>query len=426
MSRRAAQKLTKRFIDDIEPGKKGGTWYGDADLPGLYLVSYPTGAKVFIVRFLAARRRRAVVVGRYGVLTLEKARQKAKLLLSDATMGGDPATARDRARKTPTFAAWADTYLSRVRLEKKSPRDDEKFLGEKSEKAKALRSRWGTKPLDTITPEDVAAFRDGLRREKRKKVDDAPAPASAPAGPKGPPPTTANRWLASVRSCFAAAVRAGHIVSNPARSLPPFRENPPRARVLTPDEMERLLRALARESDPHVRAAFRLLVETGARLSEVLGARWADIDFEGRLWRIPSPKAGRPQVLPLGDRTVEMLRKLPRVGDFIIPALKRSPKASDEKGKARLQRPRADLKGPWERLRAAAELEDVRIHDLRRSFGLEIARKAGLHIASKLLRHSSVKVTEQVYAPLGIDELREAIERRADVLPFPEQKKSAG
>ena len=144
MSRRAAQKLTKRFIDDLEPGKKGGTWYGDADLPGLYVVSYPTGAKVFIVRFLAARRRRAVVVGKYGVLTLEKARQKAKRLLSDATLGGDPATARDRARKTPTFAAWADTYLSRVRLEKKSPRDDEKFLGERSAKGKALRARWGS------------------------------------------------------------------------------------------------------------------------------------------------------------------------------------------------------------------------------------------------------------------------------------------
>lgn len=424
MSRRAAQKLTKRFIDDIEPGKKGGTWYGDADLPGLYLVSYPTGAKVFIVRFLAARRRRAVVVGRYGVLTLERARQRAKMLLSDATLGGDPASARDRARKTPTFAAWADTYLSRVRLEKKSPRDDEKFLGEKSEKAKALRARWGTKPLDTITPEDVAAFRDSLRREKRKRADGGAE--SAPTGPKGPPPTTANRWLASVRSCFAAAVRAGHIVSNPARSLAHFRENPPRARVLTTDEMERLLRALARESDPHIRAAFQLLIETGARLSEVLGARWADIDFEGGLWRIPSPKAGRPQVFPLGERTAEMLRKLPRVGDFIIPPTKRPPKPGEGTERERVQRPRPDLKGPWDRLRAAAQLEDVRIHDIRRSFGLEIARKAGLHVASKLLRHSSVKVTEQVYAPLGIDELRDAVEKRADVLPFPDQKRNAG
>jgi len=404
MSRRAAQKLTKRFIDGIEPGKKGGTWYGDADLPGLYLVSYPTGTKVFIVRVLAARRRRVVIVGKYGVLTLEKARQKAKEHLSAATLGGDPATARDRARKTPTFAGWADTYLSRVRLEKKSPRDDEKFLGEKSEKAKALRARWGTKPLDTITPEDVAAFRDSLKKT----------------------PTGANRWLASVRSCFAAAVRAGYLASNPARSLPHYRENPPRARVLSADEMERLLRALARERDPHVQAAFRLLIETGARLSEVLKARWADIDFESGLWRIPSPKAGHPQVLPLGTRTAEMLRKLARVGPFVIPPTRRPAKPAEKAGQEDAERPRADLKGPWERLRAAARLEDVRIHDIRRSFGLEVAKSAGLHVASKLLRHSSVKVTEQVYAPLGIEDLRAAVEKRADVLPFPDQKRNAG
>lgn len=121
MSRRAAQKLTKKLIDGIGPGKKGGTWHGDAELPGLYLVSYPSGAKIFLVRFLAARRRRAVVVGRYGVLTLSSARLKAREHLSSATLGGDPATARDKARGTPTFSAWADTYLSRVRLEKKSP-----------------------------------------------------------------------------------------------------------------------------------------------------------------------------------------------------------------------------------------------------------------------------------------------------------------
>jgi integrase len=404
MSRRAAQKLTKKFIDGIGPGKPGGTWYGDAELPGLYLVSYPTGAKIFIVRFLAARRRRAVVVGRYGVLTLSDARQKAREHLSSATLGGDPATARDRARRTPTFSSWADTYLSRIRLEKKSPRDDEKFLGERSEKAKALRARWGTKPLDTITPEEVAFFRDGLKKT----------------------PTGANRWLASVRSCFAAAVRAGHIASNPARSLPHYRENPPRARVLTADEMERFLRALDREPDPHIRAAFRLLVETGARLSEVLHAQWADIDFETGLWRIPSPKAGHPQVAPLGERTADMLRKLPRVGPYVIPAITRRPKPGDQKAAARLLRPKGDLKGPWERLRDEAKLEDVRIHDIRRSFGLEVAKTAGLHVASKLLRHSSIKITEQVYAPLGIEDLRAAVEKRADVLHFPDQKKSAG
>jgi integrase len=67
---------------------------------------------------------------------------------------------------------------------------------------------------------------------------------------------------------------------------------------------------------------------------------------------------------------------------------------------------RADLKDPWEGVRAAARLEGVTIHDLRRTFGLHVARKAGLHIASKLLRHSDIRVTERVSAPLGIDDLR--------------------
>jgi integrase len=121
-----------------------------------------------------------------------------------------------------------------------------------------------------------------------------------------------------------------------------------------------------------------------------------------------------------------MLRKLPHVGPYLIPAMSRKPKPGDTKAAERLQRPKGDLKGPWERLRDEAKLEDVRIHDIRRSFGLEVAKAAGLHVASKLLRHSSIKITEQVYAPLGIEDLRAAVEKRADVLHFPDQKKSAG
>ncbi|MBK9966140.1 MAG: site-specific integrase [Holophagales bacterium] len=175
--------------------------------------------------------------------------------------------------------------------------------------------------------------------------------------------------------------------------------------------MGRFLSALEAETDPYVRAAFRLLVETGARLSEVLHARWEDIDREAGLWRIPSPKSGHPQVVPLGSRTLAMLERLPRQPEecpFVIVG--KDP-----------TKPRADLRTPWDRLKLTAELGDVRVHDIRRSFGLAVAKAAGLHVASKLLRHSSIRITEQVYAPLGIEDLRAAVERRADVLPFPKR-----
>lgn len=413
--RKAAVTFRKDWIEKRAEVPAPGSphrWYADADLPGLYLVVFATGAKVFYVRYRVGNRRRVTTVGPYGVETIESARSKARRILSSANLGSDVAEERKRRREMPTFGAWVTTYLSRVRTENKDPRSYEKFLGTESPKGKALRTRWGSRPLDSITPEDVLAFRDSLRRDKGRKRSEA-GKEGATLAPKGPPPTTANRWTGAVRACFSAAVRAGHITANPARGHSPLLEAPPRARVLSADEMERFLRALEAERDVHVRAAFRLLVETGARLSEVLHARWEDLDLAGGFWRVPSPKSGRPQVVPLGSRTVAMLKRLPKRGPWVVAG-----RSAED--------PRADLKKPWERLRTEAQLGDVRVHDIRRSFGLEVAKSAGLHVASKLLRHSSIKVTEQVYAPLGIEDLRAAVERRADVLHFPDQKKSAG
>jgi len=84
-----------------------------------------------------------------------------------------------------------------------------------------------------------------------------------------------------------------------------------------------------------------------------------------------------------------------------------------------------DLKKPWNQVREAAELtktadrKAVTMHDVRRTFGLHIARTAGLHMASKLLRHSSIKVTEAHYAPLGIDEMRAVLDKpEVKVIPM--------
>jgi len=192
-------------------------------------------------------------------------------------------------------------------------------------------------------------------------------------------------------------------------TIAPYEANPPRDRVLTDEEMARLLEAINRERDPFIRAAFRLLIETGARTSEVLRAKWADIDLDNARWRIPSTKAGRRQVVPLARQTVGMLRRLPHTGEWVIPG-----RSADK--------PRFDLKRPWDHLKAAAKLpHDIHIHDIRRTFGLKVAKDAGLWVASKLLRHADVRVTEQVYAPLGVDDLRDALERAqrpTDVVPI--------
>jgi len=377
-------KLTKRTIDALPPGPPKGRWVLDSEMTGFFLACYPT-KKVFHVRLNIGSQRRVLKIGSYGVLTVDQARERAREFLASAALGHDPAEERRKARTMPTFGSWVETYLGRVALTKKSAKDDERYL------AMAVEA-WKNMPLDTIQPEDVAVVRQTLSKTK----------------------TQANRWHASIRSCLQAAVRSGYMRVNPATGLKPFAENAPRARVLSPDELEALLRAVAQEEDVHARAALSILIESGARLSEVLRAKWDDFDLAAGEWRIPSPKAGRPQTVPLAKSTAALLRKLPHVGCYVILGRE-------------ADKPRRDLKGPWARAMDRASLTEagITVHDVRRTFGLSIARSAGLHVASKLLRHADVRVTERVYAPLGIEDLRVALEKRAPVLKFKAKRKAS-
>jgi integrase len=113
-------------------------------------------------------------------------------------------------------------------------------------------------------------------------------------------------------------------------------------------------------------------------------------------------------MVPLPTTIIGMLEALPHVGAYVIPA-----QVQDK------SKPRGDLSSTWKRVRDSAGLTGVWIHDLRRSYGLAVAQLAGLHVASKLLRHSSVGVTERSYAPLGMESLRAATEQRSLALPHP-------
>jgi integrase len=368
----AAMRITQRTLAAMKTTNPKGTRYYDSELRGFCVRVMLDGAKHFEVRFGGRKSRRRLTIGRYGTVTLDQARTKARSLLARAALGEVP----ERRRNQSTFASWRATYLSRIRGRLKTAAKIQSFL--------SATDRWDSRGLDTITTSDVEALFQKLGEKH---------------------PTAANRFLQSLSPLFVAAVRDGLISVNPAAGIRHFRESPPRARVLSGDELRALLDAVAAEEDVHVRAAFMLLVETGARLSEVLRAKWADVDLDAGLWRLPSPKSGHPQMIPLARASVAHLRRLPHVGPFIVAG----------RGDA----PRFDLKRPWERLRTAAKLPaDVHVHDVRRTFGLAIARSAGLHVAQKLLRHSSVNVTERVYAPLGLEELRRATEVHSVAIPF--------
>ena len=369
--RRKTYNLTKTLIRKLTEPKL----YYDSNTQNFGVKVARSGRKTYFVKYKVkgARNWRVAKICGCDAKSLDEARAAALRIIGLAADRKDYLEEIANQRSIPTLSEWVSEYLEGVRKRKKNPKPDERFL------TFACRTL-GSIQLNNIKPPDV--------RNLMRKISD-----------EGKKPTNGNRFLASIRKCLKDAVRAGYMVGNPAEFLAPYRENPPRQERLSDEEWPRFLRAVDHLADPHLRLAFRFLALTGARVSEVLRARWEDIDFAAQLWRLPSTKAGKPQTIPLTPELLQDLIDCPRVGPFLIPG--RDP-----------QKRRNDyLKKPWARLKETADLRpDIHIHDIRRTVGYYISKESGLHIAQRVLRHSDVRTTGDIYAPLGIDDLRPALE----------------
>src|SRR5262249_169725 len=129
--------------------------------------------------------------------------------------------------------------------------------------------------------------------------------------------------------------------------------------------------------DPHAAGAIRLLILTGARLREILHAKWENVDFERGVIHLQPSKTG-PKRIYSAAAAQSGLASPPRIvgNPYVIPG---------ERDGA----PRADLKRAWAALTRAARLEGVRIHDLRHSFAsFGAGASLGLPIIGKLLGHT--------------------------------------
>ena len=154
-----------------------------------------------------------------------------------------------------------------------------------------------------------------------------------------------------------------------------------------------------------MRAALWLFMLTGARKSELLEARWENLDIDRRELRIPKPKQGKPHVYPLSTRAMKVLQQMPRFSGnpYVIPG--------DKEGSHLV-----NISKSWNRVRTRAELKDIRLHDLRRSVGSWLAMSGhSLPVIGKVLGHSSPRTT-QIYARLTDDAARLALESHAHQL----------
>ncbi len=169
---------------------------------------------------------------------------------------------------------------------------------------------------------------------------------------------------------------------NPAEGIERFKERK-RKRWLKPEELPALAKAIDAEGNIYVRAVLWLYMLTGARKAELLGAKWEDVDWERGQLRLPETKAGEEQAVSLSAPALAILQALPRQegNPYIIPGGKKGHHL-------------VNLDKPWRQIRTAASLEDVRLHDLRRTVGSWLTQDGvDLNRIKEALRHADISTT---------------------------------
>lgn len=213
---------------------------------------------------------------------------------------------------------------------------------------------------------------------------------------RGLSPSRINRMTAVLRLVMNHAERSGcYPGPNPARSARLLREES-REHFLDRVQFSRLLALLPADPDPIAASAIALLALTGARRSEVLHARWADVDLGRGLLTVPLSKSGRRRRVVLSDAAVSVLRRqLQAPGQVYVF---RSPR--------RAGRPLEGVRSAWDRAKVAVPLPpETRLHDLRHTFAsLCVDNGVPLYEVSKLLGHSNLSVTAR-YAHLRDERL---------------------
>ncbi len=369
-------RITKRIVDSLTPSDGTETILWDIDLAGFGCRARRGGAKTYFVSYRAGKGRaapmRKLTIGRHGnPWTPDQAREEARRILADVAHGADPAAEREAAKKAETLADLAARFMAEHVNAKRKSRTSAEY-GRLLDKL--ILPVLGARKLADVSRADVSRLHYALRDT----------------------PYQANRVLALLSKMMNLAEAWGLRPngSNPCAHVERYAEHH-RERLLSAEELARLGDAIrAYSGSPFVPAAIRLLLFTGARLSEILGLQWDWIDFQRGEARLPDSKTGR-KTLHLPAPALAVLSDLPRLegNPYVI--------AGQVKG-ARL----VNLEKPWRVIRAAAGLPDARLHDLRHAFA-SIGAAAGdsLLVLGKVLGHTQAATTQR-YAHLAADPVK--------------------
>ncbi|HEY9792170.1 MAG TPA: integrase family protein [Candidatus Obscuribacterales bacterium] len=355
----------KKDIEAIElpeDGKQQERYY-DTKTRGLFLLVTAAGAKTFYVRRKVKGKSELYMLGRFPELTVEQARAKASGFHSALTDGKNLIEARRADRAELSLGELFEIYL-------------EQHLKKSRKTWKVLQQNfvrdyghWKNHKLSAITRADVERLHAVIGQRRGRYA--------------------ANRAIDLLRAMYNKGIRWNlHKGDNPAVGISEFTEQP-RDRVLQPSEVKRFFKALDEEQDANFKDFVALCLYTGQRKSNVPSMRWRDIDMKGRLWNIPGErmKNGQALTLALSPAELEILNRRHKHanGEYVFPGEGRTGHF-------------VEPKRAWARLLKRADIEDLHIHDLRRSLASFMANTgADVSMIKSALNHKDVKTTLSVY-----------------------------
>ena len=316
-----------------EPGKRKTDFYSESAV-GFGLECRASGGKSYFQRYFDQHgRQRQVTIAGYAEVKFEDAKKLAQKIRSEAVLGGDPAGKKETKKAVPFYRELAEQHLTHAASYQRSYDSTRRIIHNH------VLPRWGKSRLDEIKQQDVTAW----LMEKRQS---------------GLAPATVEKIRIMFSRSFELARQWQLFDGNPVKYVPRVKFNNARERYLKSDEANALRLACECSSNPQLKHIVGLLLLTGARKSELLKAKWSDVDLEKRTWTLNMTKNGRGRHVPLSQAAMDIIGQLPRYDG--CPWLLPNPQTL---------LPFTDIKRSFMEARKLAGLPDVHIHDLRHSYG---------------------------------------------------------
>ncbi len=359
--------LTDKTIQALKP-RKGVYDVHDMHCPGLTVRVFESGLRSFALRYRYGTKQRRYGLGRYPVVSLVKAREKAIEALRQVEEGIDPS----RRRRQPDMqveAICAAFIRQYAKPRNRNWRETERILN------REFVSVHGQRDIRQIKRHDVLEIMDAALERGASYQ--------------------ANRILATIRKLFNWCLERGIIEATPIAGLKAPTRELSRDRVLDDGEIRRVLNAARLDAYPF-RQFVPMLLATAQRRGELANMRWSELDLEARTWVIPAERAknGKPHVVHLSDFAVSLLDEVPQFVhcDYVFTTTRRSPISGFSKALR------------W--LHKHSETADWHMHDLRRTAASGMAR-AGVapYVIEKVLNHVSGTISgvAAVYNRYGYD-----------------------